>query len=679
MSLATTGGGGLGGAGGGGGLIMAHPGGAVGRVAAPPQPAATSFTGTGTGAPPSAAVLGADLLDKNQLSLRQVKNVSHLPIVAIDLHGSAPEVAYFPKKPEDPSKGIPPISVGKISTDVALRPGEASHKMLRKFLAKSRGFPALKEEVLAMPNNGSKTTSSSDAIVITKPQCWLGLRRVADAPSFLRDNKAVAIDEDSSSPAISEEASANVGLTVTNSTIDGSPSNHDDYDRVVFKVRLCESKEAISILPEEAMEIVVQAGRYLVAAKCVDEHTEEEIADYPLAVALPAYAFADAAVDALSDALGNSGSIIVQRNVAALAGALLPSLDGKLTKILQRLNAVQQALHTQHQQTLIRDPAAIPPDDIMLLVIGMTPEGVETTAIQISAAGVENIACLFGNFRVIANVSYLDANPLSRLQQCGTELEAAMDNIAPEADGPAAVIFCGSAIDQKTLAAKWDSVKNDEWKNVPVFASAVDAIAKGCSVLAAVSHGRLSRIAKAGGGGSAKPRAELGIRVQNVAPVAVAVRMNYFGGQADKWDSEMKMVFDFDRQIPAGPYALDFKASEIAAHRSTAGKVLSDEDFTKEVKQFEGAKGIPLREEAALNFRIQVMQKWTRDGEWKPVGDIMEPLVKETTEKDGKTTKRDACEEVRLELTLGVSGMLTSSLIGERYGPTRLAVSRLYL
>jgi hypothetical protein len=248
-----------------------------------------------------------------------------------------------------------------------------------------------------------------------------------------------------------------------------------------------------------------------------------------------------------------------------------------------------------------------------------------------------------------------------------------MDTIAPEADGPAAVIFCGSATDQKTLAAKWDSVKNEEWKNVPVFASAVDAIAKGCSVLAAVSHGRLSRIAKAGGG-SAKARAELGIRVQNVAPVAVAVRMNYFGGQPDKW-SDVKMVFDFDRQIPAGPYALDFKASEIAAHRSgpsssAGGKALSDEDFAKEVKQFEGAKGIPMREEAALNFKLQVLQKWTRDGEWKPVGDILDPLVKETTDKDGKTTKRDACEEIRLELTLGVTGMLTSSLIGERYVST---------
>lgn len=633
---------------------MAHHANAVGRVAAQPPPQAAASSGPAP--PPSAAILGADLLDKTQVTLRQVKNVSHLPIVAIDLHGDT--VAYFPKKPKDPSKGAAAVFVGSITTDISLRPGEAAHKTLRKFLAKSRGYLTLKEEAL-LNTSTKKAAKNDNSVVISKPHCWLGLRRVSEAPDFIRTNITV---DDGATPAIAEETHTNIGVTVANSTLDGSPSNQDDYDRVVFKVRLCESKKAISMLPEEAIEITLQAARYMVSTKFADEeHSDEEIDDFPLAVALPSFAFADCSIDALTDALGG-GSIIVQRNVAALAGALLREATGTADKLINRLHVVLKALHKDHQKKLLADPEALLQDDIMILVLGITDGGIETTAIQVSAAGGENSCCLFGNFRVISNVSYQREDPLSLLKQSLQELETSIDTIAPDADGPAAVVLCGSPTQQKGLMEQWNKVKNAEWKSVPVFTSTVDSIAKGCSVLAAVSHGRLSNITKPMG--ASKPIAELGIKVQNVAPVAVAVRMNYFGGQEDKW-SDIKTIFDFDRQIPAGPHAFDFKASEIAVYREK-GEDLSEEDFIQEAKQYEGGKGIPMREDAALNFRFQVLQKWTRDGEWKLVGETMEPLVKESETKDGKT-KRVACEEVRLELTLGVTGLITSSLIGERY------------
>ena len=57
-----------------------------------------------------------------------------------------------------------------------------------------------------------------------------------------------------------------------------------------------------------------------------------------------------------------------------------------------------------------------------------------------------------------------------------------------------------------------------------------------------------------------KPKAQLAIQVQNVAPVAVGVRMNYHGGDQRRW-GPVKIIFDFDRRVPAGPYELDLNAA----------------------------------------------------------------------------------------------------------------------
>lgn len=96
MSLATTSGMGAAGAG-GGGLTMAYQANNIGQGAAPPPPQAGNATGP-SGGP---IFLGMDVSDKNQsITLRQVKNVAHLPLVGIDLHATDPLVAYFPPKTE---------------------------------------------------------------------------------------------------------------------------------------------------------------------------------------------------------------------------------------------------------------------------------------------------------------------------------------------------------------------------------------------------------------------------------------------------------------------------------------------------------------------------------------------------------------------------------------------------
>ena len=122
----------------------------------------------------------------------------------------------------------------------------------------------------------------------------------------------------------------------------------------------------------------------------------------------------------------------------------------------------------------------------------------------------------------------------------------------------------------------------------------------------------------------------------------------------------VKTIFDFDRRVPAGPYQIDLNAAECAVHRSGA-KDLSDEALLKAIKDNEGSKCIPKREEAALNLRVQVVQKLTRDGEWKKIGDVMSPLV--VLDKDEEKT---ACERVVLELSLGATGLITNALVGDR-------------
>jgi hypothetical protein len=634
MSLATTGGG----MGGGGGmsLAMAHHGAGVQNhhANAPPKGA---DTGHGP-PPPSASVLGADLIDKQQIGLKQVKNVAHLPIAAVDLFGSEPCVAMFPPKPVDPSEGILPRVVGKMKSAVYFSTGEKPHKTLRKYLAKSKPYESLVE-------SGTIATSKDSGGVVTleRPHRWLGLRRLSDAPALLKSHKETSISDV-------------VGAVLTNSTLDGSEEpTGDDFDRVVYKVILHEQKKALTLLPEEAVQLVLHQAQKHISMK-QKLANPEEVVDLPCAVAVPAWALHDAAIEALYDATQNTG-VFFQRGVCALAGALMLSPDGKPNAVLERLQKVREAMAFDFKRRKIEEPNALFEEDVMLLMFGMADDGFEATAIQVSNVQEALTSCLFGDFKVVANVSYQSNDPLSKMEQCSKDLEDTLETIAPEADGPAGIIAYGTIAQQEKIKAQWDVLrpKQKEWNKVPLYTTKPDSIAMGAAILGAVAHGRQSVLVDKAG----KTKAELGLRVHNVAPVAVGVRINYHGGDANNW-TPVKTVFEFDRRIPAGPYSIDLLASECVLHRS--GEKLAEDELLKRAKEIEAAKYIPAREEAALNLRVEVMQKWTRDGEWKRVGDIMEPLVK----FDGEGEQRTACESVALELSLGVSGMITSNLSGDR-------------
>jgi hypothetical protein len=448
-------------------------------------------------------------------------------------------------------------------------------------------------------------------------------------------------------------------VAIVGGALDGSDPKGDDFDRVVYKVRLQEGKKAMSLLPEEAVQLLLHQAQFHVASKNKTNLDDEEIVDYPCAVAIPAWASHDASIEALHDATSHTG-VFFQRSVCALAGSLLQTPDGSSNPVLERLEKVREALGKDFRRRKAEDPGASFNDDVLLVLLGMTHDGFEATAIQVSHIQPALRTCLFGNFKVLANVSYQDNDPLSRMAQSLKELENAIDLTAPEADGPAGILTYGTKDLQEKMKTKWERVKSEqvEWTNVPLFTTKSDVVTMGTAMLGAVTHGRQSVLVDKGG----KTKADLGLRVQNVSPCAVGVRINYHGGDPKQWEP-IKVIFDFDRRIPAGPYAVELVASECVVHRN-GPKGLSDEDFLKAAKENEAAACIPKREEAALELRVEVLQKWTRDGQWKRVGDTMEPLVK--LQGDADDEKRIACERVALEISLGVTGMLTSNMVGDR-------------
>ena len=652
MSLATSGGiGGMGGAGAGaGGMAMAHHANAMARPANAPPGGANSSIPLGGMAPPSsaAAALGADLVDKQQqISLKQVKDLSHLPLVAIDLYASNPHVASFPPKPTDPSADVSAALVGKMKDKLFLKSTEASHKTFRKWLSKSKGYEDLQSDVFAKPDEKS-------AVVIESPQKWLGLRRLVEAPQFLRNQ---VNQDDSNTPVIAEESSSGVGVTMANGTLDGSVPQGDDFDRVVAKVRLHTSKKALTVLPEEATQLVFNQAQHHVARSMKADDDDEDIGNYPCCLAVPAPYCTDSSIEALLDATNGTG-VILQRSTCALAGALLRSSSDKENALLVHISKVLEELHKEFQKEQIKNPDARFVEDQLILLAGVTSDTVECTAIQISAPQSAPYSCLYGNFNVLCNVSYRHENPESIINKCISELFEALDATAPEADSPIAMVSYGTSEEQKTIHSKWDKAKKglEDWEEVPHFYTKPDCVALGTSILGAVSHGRLSTVVQIPG---KKPKAQLAIRVQNVAPVAVGVMINYHGDAKNKWEP-VKTIFDFDRRVPAGPYQIDLNAAECAVYQSGVTG-LSDEDLLKAIKDNEGSKAIPKREVAALNLRVQIVQKWTRDGKWMKIGDVMSPLV--MVNKDEEKT---ACEKVILELSLGATGLITHSLVGER-------------
>ena len=663
MSLVSSGGMAAGGAHGGGGVMMAHNvnGNAVQNLATQQHHQAPPTANASASAGGPSSWIGHDIMDRQQksLSLNKIKAVAHLPLTAVDLYAAQPTVAYFPPRAEDTvHTADQPVLVGKMKAHICLKPTETAHKVTRKWLTQSKPFAALKADAL------TTTDKDKDAIVIDRPYRWLGMRRLEQAPEIYRSDEAVLWDAKENSHAIAEE-SIEVGCRWKNGTLDGkSDPTGDDFDRVIARLRLVTTKKALTLLPEEATQILLHQAQYHVAV--ATKVSNDDTCQLPVAVAVPAYAMHDGAMEALMDACqafpGGTGTIL-PRPLCALAGAL--GLDHKQTKpeLLQRVQKVRE-----HRQKTFRmehpDPSAHMEDVQQWILLGTTPDGVEVTAAVLGEFQGRQPLCPVGNLQIQSNVALQATDSPSRCTEAVKLLHESLERMALE-EGPAGVLMYGS--DQDALVKAWnEAVKalgDEDWEKLPLFKATAEAVPVGTALLGGISHGRLAVESAANKGGKKKTKIDLAIRTQWVAPVAVgmAFHYKYEGKQTKTGWTPVKEVFDFDRRVPAGPFAVECKAADCVVHREGKINPEDDEVFLKASKDAEGAKNIPLREQAALAFRVQVYQKWTRDGEWIPLSDPLEPLV--ALDKD---EKRIACEAVNLEISLAATGMVSTMLVGER-------------
>jgi len=657
MSLATSGGMSMSAGAAGGGLAMAHQAQAMVRPAAQPPPGAQIPGATsGLGGPPGlCAALGADLVDKNQLSMRQAKNMSHLPVVAIDIYGTDPMVASFPPKPEEPDLSLRATIVGKLQAEVSFKKNEESHKVLRKYLSKDKSYEDLKKSSLSASNG-------DEVITLKKPHQWMGMRRLQDTPDFVKDNnhvvKASSNNTGGAIAAISEEASLEC-LHVTNGTLDGlSAPKEDDFDRVVYKIRLANSKKALTVLPEEATNLILAMAQTSVARK---NALEDDPLDYPLALALPAWACHDTSMEAWMDSV--PGAVFFQRSIAALCGALLPPLKEPQNALLTRITNVTRALLSEHQR---RNDGTEFDYEPLVVIAGITNDGIECTAVQISNIQENIPSCVFGNYKILCNVSYPTVSGLEKVEDCMQKVYNIIGDVAPELDGPVGIVSYATNKDQLSgLTKKLESSRKnlDTWEKVPVLPARLDCVATGIAILGGVTHGRLARLYTAASG---KPKPALALQISNVAPTEVGVRMSYKKGV---W-APVKTIFAFDRRVPAGPYGIDLTAAQCAAYLQVgAGDQYAwdSDELTDAVdtalKDIEGKEGIPKREVAALAFKIQIVQRLTRDSDWVNVGGETMPLTK--TEYEGEKEKLIACEHIVLELSVNSTGAITQSLVGK--------------
>lgn len=495
-------------------------------------------------------------------------------------------------------------------------------------------------------------------------------------------------------------------------------------------MRLNSKKKLMTILPEEALALVIAQCKKNVKDEYCKSHPESDLnteddedgyesyMDYPPAFAIPGWATMDATIEALIDAAGGSGSTcgpsLHQRSVAACVGAVLspptstskPAPNGNeaqnpnappMSKLHKLLTEVMQSKDAEAsteagKQAAINRTDPVDPDPFVPLVVlvGATKEGIEMTAVQLSKpqGPDKELHCPFGNISVISSVCHAVATEEDALQSVKAtldEIRTQIGVVVPESEEPTAVITYGSIATQvklvkelKSTLKKYGKVgaKDDDWdgwdEDIPIVPTGEECVAVGTAVLAASAHGRVKLVVSTKGtDGKMRPKPKIGVAVQDVATCAVAVSFNYFNGEKDKW-TDPKVLFDFDRRVPAGPYQIDFTAAECAAHvrhvDKNGGKCIEDDNvLIQQATSLEGSRGIPQREKAALQLRFRMYQKTERgDGDWIQVGDEMRPLSMEHSQKEEGESGEDnlvANESAVLEISLSAVGLMSTGLI----------------
>jgi hypothetical protein len=584
---------------------------------------------------------------------------------------------------------------------------EKSYKAVKKYLTKGEGHSSVLDD--AMMNNDA----DNDVLTIPRPHLLLGARKLSDLCPAAKAlyGHILPASANGNSPVIDVNAASPLSLTTI--ALDGNTEpKGDDYDRVAYQIKLNPKKKPMTILPDEAVGIYLAQCRREVRdayiAECPEselnpaenEEEEEGYMEYPSAFAIPGWAAMDSTLEALIDAAkGACGPSLHQRSIAACVGALLPpaavssggggrqpfqssKLNKLLTETMQRKDS--EASKEAAKEAALNKTEPVEPDPFVPLVLlaGVTEDGIELTAVQLSKpqGPDKELHCPFGNISVISSVCYSHEDPLSLVDVALDELRSQVGVIIPESEEPTVIVTYGSIKSQVNLAIKLKSKLekygkegqgSDDWdgwdQDITIISTKEDCVSLGLAVLAASVHGRVHLVVSVKGtDGKNRSKPKLAVAVQDVATSAVAISFNYFGGDEKKW-TEPKVIFDFDRRVPAGPYQIDFTAAECAAHvkhcaKNKGSRCIEDEQsILEQARSMEGFGGIPDREAAALQLRFRVYQKTERKGEWIRCGDDMSPLSMQHSQKeDGELV---ACESAVMELSLNSVGLITNSLI----------------
>uniref|UniRef100_A0A7S3Q0Y2 Uncharacterized protein n=1 Tax=Chaetoceros debilis TaxID=122233 RepID=A0A7S3Q0Y2_9STRA len=690
MSLATSG------AGAGAGAAMSMAAMAHGGPSAMTTHQQTSNAGGGpppggggtTAAAPNSAALAADLIDKNQnLGWKAVKNLAKMPIVSVDLYGDTGEVAYFPPRNDeegDYASNMEKIVVegevcvkamGKVSrtgTSLALKKdSDAAHKALRRLITKSKGYETVFNDCLV------EDGKADDALLIESPHLLLGERQVKYL-SAVAKNKYTVSNE--STHVIDEDDSK--GITIRNGNLDGSTSaQQNDFDRVTLHLNMHAGKKALSLLPEEAVKIVLAKAKYDVSKSfpdLVDENDKEAYMEFPPAIAVPAWASNHYSIESLMEA-SDGMAVLYNRSVAALSGALVPKfvIDKKEKKgsimppklwnvVMEKMKA-----HAGKIEQAQKKKEPLPNASYMPLVImaGMTKDGLELSAIQIkdpnTSFGRTDCHVPFSEFKVMSTVSYQHSKPVSIVNKTLVELSDIVDEIYPELEddgGVAGIVTYGTIASQlqlkDALLKALNSIKGDDVWNTKIdfMSTKEEAVSMGTCVLAAVSHNRVeAEIIDEKSKKSA-------VTVSNIAPCAVGVTYSFDGGK--EW-TEPKVIFDYDRRVPAGPYKVEFSAAECVAIKEDASLLNDMEKLVEESEKWAKGKHNVVRETAALGLTIKVVQRFDRNGKWREYGYAANPLTQAAEEDDeggDESSHKFAIETSTLELALDSVGYLSTEL-----------------
>lgn len=683
MSLASSG---MGGAGAGGGMSMGMAAHGGPSAMATHQQATGGRAGAGaevppgtTAAPVNVAALGADQLDKNQnLNWKQINKVAEMPIVAVDLYGDKSDVAYYPsvkdeKEYESPEDWIKSKHAGRGSCLVVKKNDEASYKALRRLLSKSKGYETVFEQSCSSTD---KKDSTEGKVPIPSPQLLLGARQVKQLHKATAGKYTIG---EGSNHAIDEDASSGEhGLTIQDGNLDGSNNKQgNDFDRVTLNLKLLANKKTLTMLPEEAVGILVAKAKHsvhkLTKGKSDDED-DNAFLEYPPAFALPAWACFDNTIDSLMDACHGTNAVLYQRSVAALAGALVPRVvihekKHKLKNVaLYDLILEKMKEHEKKTQIAQQQNKPVPNQSYspMVIMAGLTDSGLELTAIEVKSPNPtymqSDCHVPFGEFKVISSVAFHHSNPLSLVAKSFCSLTDIIDEVCPELEddgGVAAIVTYGSIEKQlkmkEALSKTLDGIKDDEvWKpDITFNSSKEEAVAVGTAILAAVSHARIERPS---------------VEVKNISPTAVGLSYNFSGDSEGSSWSNPKIVFDYDRRVPAGPTKIEFSAAECVVLKENQSLFDDMEKLVEESQKWSKQKFNNVREEAALNLRVRVMQRMERDGSWKQVGDVMKPLTKiseDSDDGDNNEGSAYAIETSTLDLSLDSIGFLSASLCSD--------------